>query len=73
MTSLVDLIEAVIFDLDGLLIDSESVWDQARREYVAEHGGTWREEATRDDDGDELARVVALRRRAARASTGRRR
>jgi HAD superfamily hydrolase (TIGR01509 family) len=42
------LIEAVIFDLDGLLIDSESVWDQARREYVAEHGGRWREQATRE-------------------------
>jgi HAD superfamily hydrolase (TIGR01509 family) len=42
------LTEAVIFDLDGLLIDSESVWDQARREYVAEHDGRWREEATRE-------------------------
>jgi HAD superfamily hydrolase (TIGR01509 family) len=42
------LTEAVIFDLDGLLIDSESVWDQARREYVAEHGGRWREQATRE-------------------------
>jgi HAD superfamily hydrolase (TIGR01509 family) len=42
------LLDAVIFDLDGLLVDSESVWDEARREYVAEHGGTWREEATRE-------------------------
>jgi HAD superfamily hydrolase (TIGR01509 family) len=41
------LIDAVIFDLDGLLIDSESVWDEARREYVAQHGGRWREDATR--------------------------
>jgi HAD superfamily hydrolase (TIGR01509 family) len=41
------LIDAVIFDLDGLLIDSESVWDEARREYVAEHAGRWREDATR--------------------------
>jgi HAD superfamily hydrolase (TIGR01509 family) len=40
------LIDAVIFDLDGLLIDSESVWDEARREYVAERGGRWRDEAT---------------------------
>lgn len=38
----------MIFDLDGLLVDSESVWDEARREYVAEHGGSWREEATRE-------------------------
>jgi HAD superfamily hydrolase (TIGR01509 family) len=42
------LAEAVIFDLDGLLIDSESVWDQARRDYVAEHGGRWLPEATRE-------------------------
>jgi HAD superfamily hydrolase (TIGR01509 family) len=45
------LTEAVIFDLDGLLIDSESVWDRARRDYVAEHGGRWREEATREMPG----------------------
>jgi HAD superfamily hydrolase (TIGR01509 family) len=42
------LIDAVIFDLDGLLVDSESVWDEARRQYVAEHGGSWREDATRE-------------------------
>src|SRR4051794_21555595 len=41
-------IAAVIFDLDGLLLDSESAWDGARRELVAEHGGTWKDSATRD-------------------------
>ena len=35
------MIQAVIFDLDGVLIDSEPVWEQVRRGYVAEHGGTW--------------------------------
>jgi HAD superfamily hydrolase (TIGR01509 family) len=40
-------IEAVAFDLDGVLIDSEQVWDEVRREYVPERGGRWREEATR--------------------------
>ena len=39
---------AVIFDLDGVLVDSEQVWDAARRDVVAEHGGTWRDSATRD-------------------------
>ncbi|MEV6827483.1 HAD family phosphatase [Amycolatopsis sp. NPDC051102] len=39
--------EAVIFDLDGVLVDSERIWDEVRRAVVAEHGGTWREEATR--------------------------
>ena len=40
------VIRAVIFDLDGVLLDSEQVWDEVRREVVAEHGGRWRSEAT---------------------------
>ena len=39
--------EAVIFDLDGVLVDSETVWDAARRAVVGRHGGTWRADATR--------------------------
>ena len=39
---------AVIFDLDGVLVDSEQAWDQARRDVVAAHGGTWKDSATRD-------------------------
>ena len=38
---------AVVFDLDGVLIDSEQAWDEARRELVEEQGGTWTEAATR--------------------------
>jgi HAD superfamily hydrolase (TIGR01509 family) len=38
---------AVIFDLDGVLIDSETAWDEARRELVRSSGGRWRAEATR--------------------------
>jgi HAD superfamily hydrolase (TIGR01509 family) len=41
-------IEAIVFDLDGVLIDSEPVWDQARRAVVAETGGRWRRNATRE-------------------------
>ena len=41
-------VEAVVFDLDGVLLDSEQAWDQARRELVAETGGTWTGSATRD-------------------------
>jgi HAD superfamily hydrolase (TIGR01509 family) len=36
------VVAAVVFDLDGVLIDSEPVWEQVRRQYVAEHGGRWR-------------------------------
>ena len=35
------MIEAVVFDLDGVLVDSEPVWEQVRRQVVAAHGGRW--------------------------------
>ena len=38
--------EAVIFDLDGVLLDSEGLWDRARREVVDQQGGQWRQGAT---------------------------
>jgi HAD superfamily hydrolase (TIGR01509 family) len=40
------LIHAVIFDLDGLLLDSESTWDGGRKALVAEHGLEWPDGAT---------------------------
>jgi HAD superfamily hydrolase (TIGR01509 family) len=39
--------DAVIFDLDGVLVDSETVWNDARREVTEEGGGTWRDDAQR--------------------------
>ena len=35
------MIEAVVFDMDGVLIDSEPVWERVRRRFVADHGGRW--------------------------------
>jgi len=43
--------QAVIFDLDGVLVDSERIWDEVRRSVVAEHGGAWRDDATRAQQG----------------------
>jgi beta-phosphoglucomutase-like phosphatase (HAD superfamily) len=42
------VIEAVVFDLDGLLLDSEQVWDSAREELARERGGRWHDRAQRE-------------------------
>lgn len=41
------MVEAVVFDLDGVLIDSEPVWEEVRRQLVAEHGGRWQPDSQR--------------------------
>jgi HAD superfamily hydrolase (TIGR01509 family) len=40
--------EAVIFDLDGILLDSEEVWAKVREKFVRERGGRWHEDAQRE-------------------------
>jgi HAD superfamily hydrolase (TIGR01509 family) len=42
------MIEAVVFDLDGLLVDSEQLWDQAREALARERGGRWHDRAQAD-------------------------
>ncbi len=42
------MIDAVVFDLDGVIVDSEQVWDAVRERYAREAGGTYSEQATRD-------------------------
>jgi HAD superfamily hydrolase (TIGR01509 family) len=39
-------LEAVFFDLDGVLVDSERAWDAARRSIVEQAGRPWRNGAT---------------------------
>jgi HAD superfamily hydrolase (TIGR01509 family) len=42
------VIAAVVFDLDGVLLDSEQVWDEAREQLARERGGRWHAGAQRD-------------------------
>jgi HAD superfamily hydrolase (TIGR01509 family) len=42
------LIEAIVFDLDGLLLDTEQLWDETREALARERGGRWHERAQAD-------------------------
>ena len=42
------MIEAVVFDLDGVIVDSEHVWDDVRQRLAEERGGRWHDQASRD-------------------------
>ena len=39
------MIEAVVFDLDGVVVDSEQVWDDVREQLAKERGGRWHDGA----------------------------
>jgi HAD superfamily hydrolase (TIGR01509 family) len=42
------MIEAVVFDLDGVIVDSEHVWDEVREQLARERGGRWHDRAQAD-------------------------
>jgi HAD superfamily hydrolase (TIGR01509 family) len=39
-------VQAVVFDLDGVLVDSEELWDEVRRDLAADSGRPWPAAAT---------------------------
>jgi HAD superfamily hydrolase (TIGR01509 family) len=41
------MIEAAVFDLDGVLIQTEEIWDEVREAFVRERGGRYDEQAQR--------------------------
>jgi HAD superfamily hydrolase (TIGR01509 family) len=42
------VVSAVVFDMDGVLVDTERDWDAARRQVAEASGGQWHPAATRD-------------------------
>jgi len=40
-------VAAVVFDLDGVLINSEPIWTSTRKDFVAREGGVWHPDAQR--------------------------
>lgn len=44
-------VQAVVFDLDGVLVASEGLWDEVRRGLAAETGRPWPAAATRAMQG----------------------
>jgi HAD superfamily hydrolase (TIGR01509 family) len=42
------VIDAVVFDLDGLLLDTEQLWDEVREQLARERGGRWSGRAQAD-------------------------
>jgi HAD superfamily hydrolase (TIGR01509 family) len=51
--------QAVLFDMDGLLVDSERLWLETETEVMAWLGGTWTPEHQHDLIGGSLERTVA--------------
>lgn len=54
------VISAVIFDMDGLLIDSEVYWERARRAYASSVGCVWSEQDELDVKGMNSLEWAAL-------------
>jgi HAD superfamily hydrolase (TIGR01509 family) len=42
------VIERVVFDLDGVILDSEQLWDEVREQLARVRGGRWSDRAQRD-------------------------
>jgi beta-phosphoglucomutase-like phosphatase (HAD superfamily) len=41
------VVDAVVFDMDGVIVDTEQVWDEIREQLVADWGGRYSADAQR--------------------------
>jgi HAD superfamily hydrolase (TIGR01509 family) len=56
------VIDAVAFDLDGVLVDSEPLWEDVRRRFTRANGGRWSADAQKEMMGmssGEWAHIMA--------------
>jgi HAD superfamily hydrolase (TIGR01509 family) len=44
-------IEAIVFDMDGVIVESEHLWDDVRRGLAGDHDRPWPDDATRAMQG----------------------
>jgi HAD superfamily hydrolase (TIGR01509 family) len=54
---------AIIFDMDGLMIDSEPLWWRVERQIAKEHGQTWTDELAHACVGKGLPNVIVTMQR----------
>lgn len=68
MTAQLPSAAAVVFDCDGLLLDTEPLWGMAERAFVVEQGGTWSDDLRRQTHGRSIRGSASLLAAAAGAS-----
>ncbi len=51
---------ALLFDMDGLMVDSEPLWFEVEREFAAARGGVWTEEMATACIGQGLANTIRV-------------
>lgn len=51
---------ALVFDMDGLLVDSEPLWHEIEKEFIADRGGVWTHELAMQCTGMGIGPAIVL-------------